>query len=111
MNKNETNKKVFLLVVLILLFSLLSGCLSSGNNEDIKYVTENNKNNYVIFYNNGEFNAFSPNGDTASGTYRLTNNEYILTYRPFGNIIKLKHITNGNMDYIEDNKGYKWVRE
>ena len=92
------------LILLVLGAAIFSGCV--GNTVTGKYVYEKDNRSYYVFYPNGEFNAFGSDGGSASGTYRIENNEFILTYRPFGNVIKLKK----EGDVLVDKDGDRYIK-
>jgi hypothetical protein len=83
----------------------LSGCVVEEKSPE-KYTYEKDNSTYFILYPGSEFVAYYSDGTSASGTYRIADNELILTYRPFGNAIKFRK--DGN-SFIDD-EGRKWIQ-
>jgi hypothetical protein len=93
-------------VLAIILVGLLSGCIGD---ESImgKYVQIDDTKSYFYLYEDGTFNAFFSDSKSESGTYRLVDDQIILTYLPFGNA---QILTKNGTIWVKEN-GYKYVKQ
>ncbi len=93
------------LVLIIILAALFSGCTGKESISG-KYVYTDNNKSYFILHEDGTFNEWFINGNTASGTYRYEGNTLTLTYQPFGNV---NEFTKDGTAFVYD--GWKYVKE
>jgi hypothetical protein len=73
------------LILLVLGVAIFSGCVTEGKTEyySKKY------NETITLYPDKTVTAINPSS-SSSGTYRIDDNYLIITYQPFGNVVKLK---------------------
>jgi hypothetical protein len=96
--------KVYVILAIILI-GLFSWCIGKESTTGKYVYTENNKS-YFILYEDGTFNEWFINGNSASGTYRYENNNLTLTYLPFGNV---NVFTKNGTAFVYD--GWNYVKQ
>ncbi len=95
--------KIKILMILILMIALFSGCVNNG-----KTVYFSKKSNDTItLYNDNTMTDSYSNG-TVAAVYRIDGDYLLMTFPPFGTVVKRK--ISGNT-LIDEKDGETWVKQ
>lgn len=96
------NKYNYAIILILILF--LSGCVET---EGKTVYFSNRSNDTITLYNDHTLTAESPKS-TISGVYRIDGDYLIMTFPPFGTVVKRK--ISGNT-LIDESDGDIWVKQ
>ena len=96
------NKYNYILISILILF--LSGCVATEG-KTVYY--SNRSNDTITLYNDNTLTDGDSNS-SISGVYRIDGDYVVMTFPPFGTVVKLK--ISGNT-LIDEKDGETWVRQ
>ncbi len=95
--------KIKILMIFILMIAIISGCVNNG-----KTVYFSKKSNDTItLYNDNTMTDSYSNG-TVAAVYRIDGDYLLMTFPPFGTVVKRK--ISGNT-LIDEKDGETWVKQ
>ncbi len=96
------DNKYILIIILILIIALFSGCT-----EDREQYFSKTVNQTLILYSDNTFTLVRPAKYDLSGTYRIDHGTLVLIFPPFGETYPMKIEYNRLIDFDD---GVEWVK-